>query len=179
MAEGLSYHFPMRISFPRNPRVQASFKYYDIKDSKMHIMVAEAIRQKPHGYKMYQLITVLKNLRRPLMQLNNIRFKDIYQQLIKQRKQANYMYSINNAQRHPVTGFADIANVVTDFYQDLLGVQKELRTPLSTSIIKTHSVKILIGAFQSFSVSTGLTVNYNNSEIIIRGCKPHTKLQIM
>ncbi|KAJ8420049.1 hypothetical protein Cgig2_006568 [Carnegiea gigantea] len=69
---------------------------------------------------------------------------------MKQHKQANYIYSINNTRGHPVTGFADIANVVTDFYQDLLGVQKE----------------ILMEAFQSFSASIGLTVNYNKESCV-------------
>ncbi|KAJ8427524.1 LOW QUALITY PROTEIN: hypothetical protein Cgig2_008884 [Carnegiea gigantea] len=131
------------------------------------------------------------------MQLNNVRFKDIYLpleasrnrlettqkrlhqdpldiQLMKQCKQASYIYSINNAQGHPVTGFADIANVTS-----IKTCCVYRRTPLSTSLIKTHSVKILMEAFQSFSTSTRLIVNYNKSEIVTRGCKLHTELQIM
>ncbi|KAJ8426670.1 hypothetical protein Cgig2_030089 [Carnegiea gigantea] len=158
---------------------------------------------------MYQLAEVLKSLRKPLKQLNNIRFKDVYQQLdinrekleniqmqlhqdyqnsqlqqqekeardrylaildsalklihqqskiewsnkgvqcsrlsfakMKQRKQANYIYSITNAQGQEARGFNEVAHVLSDFYQDLLGRQQELRKPVEVKEeIKWGSLK--------------------------------------
>ncbi|KAJ8419733.1 hypothetical protein Cgig2_013408 [Carnegiea gigantea] len=163
MAEGLFDLTPLKLMFPHYPRVKTTFKYFDMweKDPRIHNIVTEAMQHRPKGVKMYQLVHVLRAIRKPLKQLNNSRFKDIYQQLdvskdiqtkiyqdqydiqlqqqemearekyldildsalklmhqqskldwvnkgdqcshlffaqIKQRKQANYIYSINNAQ---------------------------------------------------------------------------------
>ena len=51
------------------------------KDNRIQVIVAEALKHKPPGCKMYQLTEVLKRLRKPFKQLNNSRFKDIYHQL--------------------------------------------------------------------------------------------------
>jgi len=59
---------------------------------------------------------------------------------LKRRKQANYIYSINDAQGNRVAGFTDVAKVLTDFYQDLLGKQREERTPILQDIIDKGSV---------------------------------------
>ena len=51
------------------------------------------------------------------------------------RKQANYFYSINNAQGNIVNGFDEVAKVLTNFYKELLEEQTEERTPILQSII--------------------------------------------
>ncbi|KAJ8420004.1 hypothetical protein Cgig2_008872 [Carnegiea gigantea] len=43
---------------------------------------------------------------------------------MKQRKQANYIYSINCANKNKTDGFLDVARAITNFYQQLLGKQK-------------------------------------------------------
>jgi len=83
MAEVISNNTPLFVIFPNYLRVQAAFKYYDMwsKDSRIQAIVVEALSHKPLGCKMYQLTEVLKGLRKPLKQVNNCRFKDIYHQL--------------------------------------------------------------------------------------------------
>ena len=44
---------------------------------------------------------------------------------------------------------------------------------------ETRSVEILMEAFQSFSTSIGLTVNYHKSEIVLRGFKGHIEQAIL
>ena len=41
------------------------------------------------------------------------------------------------------------------------------------------SVQWLMSAFQEFCMTTGLEANYNKSEIVIRGCKPHREQEIL
>ena len=78
-----SDYTPLLLTFPNCPRAQVTFKYYDMwsKDRIIQVIVAEALKHKPPGCKMYQLTEVLKRLRKPFKQLNNSRFKDIYHQL--------------------------------------------------------------------------------------------------
>lgn len=50
---------------------------------------------------------------------------------MKQRKQANYICSINDATGTTVDGFSAVAKTLTGFYQQLLGKQKIHRTCVS------------------------------------------------
>ncbi|KAJ8422893.1 LOW QUALITY PROTEIN: hypothetical protein Cgig2_025984 [Carnegiea gigantea] len=43
---------------------------------------------------------------------------------LRQRKQRNYVYSINHEKGDKVEGFQEVAQVMTDYYQKLLGKQK-------------------------------------------------------
>ena len=62
MEEGISDHTPLKLTFPQRPRAKATFKYYDMwgKDSRIHDIVADAMKHSPPGIKMYQLFEVLK-----------------------------------------------------------------------------------------------------------------------
>ncbi|KAJ8439192.1 LOW QUALITY PROTEIN: hypothetical protein Cgig2_003405 [Carnegiea gigantea] len=60
LAEGISDHTPLLITFPSCPRFTSSFKLCDMwsKDDRLKTIVADAIRNKPMGTKMYQLIVL-------------------------------------------------------------------------------------------------------------------------
>jgi len=48
---------------------------------------------------------------------------------MKYRKQANYIYSINDASGQRTDGFLEVGKVVTEFYQKLLGSTKDRQSP--------------------------------------------------
>ena len=83
MTEGILDHTLLLITFPNCPRTTDSFKYCDMwsKEPRFQTIVGTALKHKPSGNKMYQLTQVLKELKKPLKQLNTCKFKDIYNQL--------------------------------------------------------------------------------------------------
>jgi len=59
---------------------------------------------------------------------------------MKQRKQANYIFSIYDDPRNRVEGFKAVAKVMTEFYQKLLGEQNSKRTHVLQKIMETGPI---------------------------------------
>jgi len=83
VAEGISDHTPLLLTFPSCRRFASTFKYCDMwsKDCRHKTIVTEALMHKSVGTKMYQLTVLLRRIPRSLKQLNNSIFRDIYHQL--------------------------------------------------------------------------------------------------
>ncbi|KAJ8432051.1 LOW QUALITY PROTEIN: hypothetical protein Cgig2_016330 [Carnegiea gigantea] len=183
MAEGTSNHTPLLLSFPHCPRHSASFKYCDMwsKDPQFQPIVAKALKPKPKGSKMHQLIeiaekaievtesqqirgylqptchysirvhtkptvpepneptTAIQGMRRQNHIIGHIRllhqtnaptkligmaqqWRSMHKFLY--RKQANYIYSINDANGHRIDGFLEVTKVITEFYPNYLEIKR-------------------------------------------------------
>jgi len=55
---------------------------------------------------------------------------------MRQRKQSNYVYSINNDRGEKVEGFPAVEQVMKEYYQKLLGKQSTNRTTLDQDVMQ-------------------------------------------
>ncbi|KAJ8420006.1 hypothetical protein Cgig2_010433 [Carnegiea gigantea] len=78
---------------------------------------------------------------------------------MKQRKQANYIYSINDATGTIVDDFSAVAKTLTDFYQQLLGKQKIHYTHVSQKIMEAGPILTIVQQLMLCFVVTQKEIN--------------------
>jgi len=86
-ANGLSDHTPIVLALVACPRPKKTFMFCDMwtKDAHFKQIVQTHMAKRGHGYALKVLQQLLQNLRKPLRELNNHKFADIYAQQVKAR----------------------------------------------------------------------------------------------
>jgi len=81
-ANGLSDHTPIVLTFPACPRPKKTFMFCDMwtKDARFKEIFQTHMAKRGHGYALKVLQQLLQNWRKPLRELNNHKFVDIYAQ---------------------------------------------------------------------------------------------------
>ena len=88
-ASGLSDHTRIVLDFPACPKPKKTFMFCDmwIKDARFKEIVLYHMEQRGQGYALKVLQKLLQSLRKPLKELNNHKFADIYAQQVKARSE--------------------------------------------------------------------------------------------